>query len=76
MEDRPMTRTHRGQGTPTADEPVDPAPAEGTGGFVGQIGLFETGNGIPVGPVEIALAVLAAVLIYPVMRLVRVVRGR
>jgi hypothetical protein len=37
---------------------------------VGQVGLFETGNGLPVGPVEIALAFVAAVLIYPVTRLV------
>ena len=71
-----MTNTHRGQGTPTADEPADLPPAEGTGPFLGQIGLFGIGNGLQTGPVEVALAFLAAVLIYPVMRLVRVVRGR
>ena len=71
-----MARSSRRQSRPTADEPAGRTHADGTGGFVRQIGLFQTGNGMPVGPVEIVLAFLAAVLIYPVVRLTRVVRGR
>lgn len=74
-----MARSRRGRSRSNSDVPTDRAAADGTGGaggFAGQIGLFETGNGLPVGPVEIALAILAAVLIYPVMRLVRMARGR
>jgi hypothetical protein len=48
----------------------------GTGGFAGQIGLFETGNGLPFGPLEIALALLAAILIYPITRVVGILRRR
>jgi hypothetical protein len=76
MEDRPMARSKDGRGEPKAAETTDPAPDGGTGGFAGQIGLFETGNGLPVGPLEIALAVVAAVLIYPFARLVDIVRRR
>ena len=71
-----MTRSRGGQGTSTSDVPAEQAALGGPGGFVRQIGLYETGNGLPVGPLEIALAILAAVLIYPVMRLVRMARRR
>jgi hypothetical protein len=57
-------------------EPAPAEPATGTGGFFGQIGLFEAGNGLAHGPAAIALAVAAAIVIYPVMRLVRMARGR
>ncbi len=70
-----MAKTHRGSSRrrPPA---TDDATAAGTGGFAGQVGLFETANGLPHGPGAIALAIAAAVLIYPVTRLVRAVRSR
>lgn len=43
----------------------------GTGGFAGQIGLFETGNGLPHGPVAIALAIVLALIAYPISRVFR-----
>ena len=61
-------RKSRIRGSPATD---DPAKGGGTDDFLGQVGLFETGNGLPFGPVEIVLAFVAAVLIYPVTRLVR-----
>lgn len=51
-------------------EPVTDA-VSGTDGFVGQIGLFETANGLPHGPVAIVLAVAVAVVLYPIGRLIR-----
>ena len=60
-------RKSRSRGSSATD---DPATAGGTEDFLGQVGLFETGNGLPFGPIEIALAFVAAVLIYPVTRLV------
>jgi len=45
--------------------------ATGTGGFLGQVGLFETANGLPHGPVAIVLAIAAALVLYPVTRLAR-----
>ncbi len=44
---------------------------KGSNGFLGQIGLFETANGIPHGPAAIALAIVVAILVVPVRRLVR-----
>jgi hypothetical protein len=51
-------------------------PVSGGGGFLGQLGLFETANGLPSGPMAIVLAIAAAVVIYPVMRLLRMVTRR
>ena len=48
----------------------------GSDDFVGQLGLFETGNGLPFGPLEIALAIVAAILIYPITRLIGLLRRR
>ncbi len=56
--------------------PKDDDEAIGTGGFLGQVGLFETANGLPHGPVAIVLAVAAALVIYPVTRLARRLRRR
>jgi hypothetical protein len=50
--------------------------AERSGGFIGQVGLFESANGMPHGPVSIALAIVAAVLILPVTRFVRYLTRR
>jgi hypothetical protein len=56
------------------DHPDD-RPA-GTGGFLGQVGLFETANGLPHGPIAIVAAIAAALVLYPLSRLVRSLRGR
>jgi hypothetical protein len=55
---------------------IDEPGTAGSDDYIGQIGLVETGNGLPFGPVEIALAILAAVLIYPITRLVAMLRRR
>ena len=49
---------------------------KGSNGFLGQIGQFETANGIPHGPAAIALAIVVASLVVPVRRLVRYVISR
>lgn len=51
-------------------------PGKGSNGFLGQIGQFETANGIPHGPAAIALAIVVAILVVPVRRLVRYVTSR
>lgn len=51
-------------------------PVAGSGSFLGQIGLFESANGLPHGPGAIALAIVAALVIYPISRLVRFVTRR
>ncbi len=70
-----MARSRRGSRRRRPDGTGDRA-AEGTGGFLSQVGLFESANGLPHGPAAVALAIAAALVIYPVMRLVRMVRGR
>ena len=44
---------------------------EGTGGFLGQVGLFESANGLPHGPVAIVLAIAVALIVYPIGRIAR-----
>ena len=46
-------------------------PTEGTGGFLGQVGLFESANGLPHGPIAIVLAIAVALIVYPIGRLAR-----
>jgi hypothetical protein len=46
-------------------------PSEGTGGFLGQVGLFESANGLPHGPIAIVLAIGVALIVYPIGRLAR-----
>jgi hypothetical protein len=46
------------------------------GDLAGNVGLFETANGLPHGPAAIALAIIAATVIYPISRLVRLVQRR
>ena len=65
-------RRARGQ----KDRREDGGAASGSGSLAGQVGLFETANGLPHGPVAIALAILAAVIVYPISRLVRSVTRR
>lgn len=71
-----MARPRRGSRRRRSSATVDPAPGGGTDDFLGQIGLFETANGLPHGPAAIALAIVAAVLIYPITRLVALMRRR
>ena len=52
------------------------SPAAGSGPLAGQIGLFETANGLPHGPVAILMAIAAAVLLVPLTRLVRAISRR
>ena len=44
----------------------DGGPAAGSGSFLGQIGHFESANGLPHGPGAIVLAIVAALVIYPI----------
>ena len=71
-----MARARRGSKRRQSTATDDPATGAGTDDFLGQVGLFETGNGLPLGPVEIALAFVAAVLIYPITRLIGMLRRR
>ena len=70
-----MARRRRG---PRGQQPTatDERGTTGSDDFVGQLGLFETGNGLPFGPLEIALAIVAAILIYPITRLIGLPRRR
>jgi hypothetical protein len=45
--------------------------AEGSGSFLGNLGIVETGTGMQHGPSAILLAVVAALIIYPLTRFVR-----
>lgn len=61
---------------PSASD-VTPAPTrDESGGFLGQLGLAETGSGMPHGPTAIVLAVLAALIVYPISRLIGALRSR
>ena len=71
-----MATGRRGSRRRRATATDDPAPAGSTDDFLGQIGLFETANGLPHGPAAIALAIVAAVLIYPITRVVGMLRRR
>jgi hypothetical protein len=44
--------------------------------WVDQIGLYETGNGLPQGPGAIVLAVAIAAVVYPVVRFARYLARR
>ena len=56
--------------------PQHDAEPTGTGGFLGQVGLFETANGLPHGLLAIVLAVAAALVIVPLTRLARMLDRR
>jgi hypothetical protein len=70
-----MTRSkrRRRKGTGTDEDGV---PARGTGGFLGGIGLFESANGLPHGPGAIVMAIVAALILYPLSRLLRTIVRR
>ena len=71
-----MARARRGSRRRRSTATDDPAGGGGTDDFLGQVGLFETANGLPHGPAAIALAIVAAILIYPITRLVGMPRRR
>ena len=73
-----MAKRRRGTAgrSPSPSEPVHGPSGSSTNGFIGQIGLFETGNGLPHGPLEIVLAIVAAIVVYPFTRLFRMARRR
>ena len=70
-----MAKKHRGSSRRLSTSSDDPK-AGGTGGFLGQVGLFETANGMPHGLGAIAVAIVAAILIYPITRVVAMFRRR
>ena len=55
---------------------TDDGEARGTGGFTGQVGLFETANGLPHGPMAIVLAIAVALVVIPLSRLARMITRR
>ena len=70
-----MAKKHRGSSRRRSG-PSHDQKATGNGGFLGQVGLFETANGMPHGLGAIALAIVAAILIYPIARVVAIFRRR
>jgi len=70
-----VAKKQRGSSRRPSTSSDDPK-AAGTGGFLGQVGLFETANGMPHGLGAIALAIGAAILIYPIARVVAMFRRR
>ncbi len=71
-----MARSRRGSRRRRSSASEDQVTAGGTDDFIGQVGLFETANGLPHGPAAIALAIAAAVVLYPITRLVGLLRRR
>ncbi len=52
------------------------ASASGSGELIGQVGLFERANGLPHGPAAIVLGIVAVLVIYPIGRLLQMLRRR
>lgn len=71
-----MARTRRRRGDPSRQRADAGSEPSGTGGFIGQIGLFETANGLPHGPSVIILGIVAVLVLYPITRIVRFVMRR
>ena len=71
-----MAKARRGTAG-RAPRPITPddEPA-GSGSFMGQIGLFETANGLPHDLIAVVAAIAAAIAIYPISRFVRFVTRR
>jgi hypothetical protein len=68
--------TNRKQRTDRRTQPDAVEPVVGIPRWVDQIGLYETGNGLPQGPMAIVLAVAIAVVVYPVVRFARYLARR
>jgi len=71
-----MVRSKRRRNDPLRPRSDHESGSGGSGDLVGQIGLFETGNGLPHGPLEILLAVILALIAYPISRLIDLARRR
>ena len=67
-------RKQRSVGRRTQSDAAEPQ--VGTPRWVDQIGLYETGNGLPQGPGAIVLAVAIAIVVYPVVRFARYLARR
>ena len=65
-------RSYRSQRPDTADERAP----DGSGGSPGQIGLFETVDGLPDGPAAIALGPVQAIVVYSISHRVGFVARR
>jgi len=73
-----MAKARRGsvrRGNTTRAPDGGPATPDESGGFIGQLGLAETGGTSP-GLVGIAVAFLLAIAVYPIGWLIRRVRRR
>lgn len=70
-----MARSRRRVSDPSRSSKADDT-SVGSGGFVRQIGLFETANGLPHGLSAIVAAIVLALVVYPISRLVRSVARR
>lgn len=68
-----MSKQHRGSKSSRAAD--RPSRGRESGGFLGQLGLVETGSASP-GPVGIALAIALAFLTYPIFWAIRTLRRR
>ena len=74
-----MAKARRGStraARPSDDVLAPDEEAGESGGFIGQIGLAETGSGLSHGPLAIVMAMLVAIVAYPVGRLLRALRRR
>ena len=71
-----MAKARRGSRRRRGTGEIDGDPASGeSGGFIGQLGLAETGGTSP-GLIGIAVAFLLAIAVYPIGWLIRRVRRR
>lgn len=71
-----MAKSKRRSRHPPPPGETTAATPTGSSGFIGQIGLFESANGLPHGPAAIVMAIVAAIVIYPISRLIRMVFRR
>jgi hypothetical protein len=71
-----MARSKRLRRGPRSHDGDPGSVQDGTGGFLGQIGLFESANGLPHGPGAILLAIILAIVVYPIYRLGRLLARR
>lgn len=71
-----MARRTRGSGDARHRSPAADGPAVGSPRWVDHLGLYETGNGLPHGPMAIWLAVAIAAVVDPVARLARYLARR
>jgi hypothetical protein len=76
MSKRARGRPERSGTPPQQGQEGEAGRTTGSGSFLGQIGLFETGNGLAHGPGVILVAIAMAIVVYPITRLVRFLTRR